>query len=396
MGDYNKIDDNLQTDSDDPEIDYDLEIILPENSAKINKNLPKKFSNPVLSFDNPSDEKITNENDFITPDTLFSPKDKVSNATWDNKLPIGYDIGVTTSRKKGNFGCVVQLDYEKIINSPDVITGAELSPFDRCVYDAVVTLCVAGNSVFSTIDIWRIVSHNPKAQITPITRQKIVRSMFHISRFWMSIATDDSEKFLTWCGLRRNKSFDSERKIYKNLQSTYTGRLLDFRVIGNITFDVTYFESEQTFTEKQSFPEIWRILAPPILYQYAEAKHQISSTPINLISTAKTSKTTTIRRGSHNDEMANFLAREIDTMKKTANHKQPYSRFILLERIYKIDGIDEVQQKSNDLKKKKNRTRDKLQKFLDRFKENETINEYIFHKKVKGKSLTFYSVEILF
>ena len=392
MNDYNKTDDDFQTDSDD------LEIIIPNKSMfKIDGKLPKKFSHPVLTFDNPSDEKTANEREIIASDTLFSPKDKVSNVTWANKLPIGHDIGVTTSRRKGTFGCVVHLDYEKIINNPDVITGAVLSPFDRCVYDAVVTLHVAGNSIFSTLDIWRIISNNPKAQITPITRQKIIRSMFHISRFWISIATDDSNKFNTWCNLRYDKPYESERKLYKNLQATYTGRLLDFRVLGNITFDVTYFDSEQTFTEKKSFPEIWKLGFPPILYQYAKAKGQISATPIQLISTAKSNDTTiTVRRGSRTDELTVFLAREIDTMKKTAQRKQPYSRFILLERIYHIDGINDIEQTENNIKVKKKTTRDKLQKILQRLKENGFIKNYALHKKVHNKSLTFHSIEILF
>ena len=356
----------------------------------------KNFSNPVLTFDEATDEAIFNGKDIITPDTLFSPKDKVSNRTWDNQLPIGRHMGIITVRKAENFGCVVQLNYEKIINSDDVVTGAVLSPFDRCVYDAVVSLFVTGHTVFSTADILRIISHNPKARLTPSNRDKIIKSMFHISRFWLSILTDDSERFDVWCSISRNSLFNSERKYYKNLQATYTGRLLDFRVIGNITFDVTYFNEEQKFTEKESFPEIWKILATPILYQYAKAKGQISSVPIKFLDTSsdKRSTVTAVRRRASTSELAAFLAREIDTMKKTAKRKQPYSRIILLDRIYKIDGIGDIQQNDNNIWKKKNRTRDKLSKILSRFKENGMIQGHTFHKKVHGKALTFHSVEI--
>ena len=101
------------------------------------------------------------------------------------------------------YRCIFPLAYEKIISSNDVVAGDQLSPFDRCVYDAVVTIYVAGNSVFSTADIWHIISHNPKAQITAITRQRIVRSMFHIARFWIYIATDDSNN--TFIGVTLEK-----------------------------------------------------------------------------------------------------------------------------------------------------------------------------------------------
>ena len=101
-----------------------------------------------------------------------------------------------------------------------------------------------------------------------------------------------------------------------------------------------------------------------------------------------------MKRGSHNDELAHFLSREIDTMKKTAKRKKSYSHIILLERIYKIDGIDDIQQNDNNIWKKKKRTRDKLNKLLCRFKENGVIKNHSFHKKTIGKSVTFYSVEI--
>lgn len=388
----NKIDDEFQYD------DNDFGIIILDNShKKTNNNLPKKFSNPVVSFENPNEEDDFKSSNHIFPDTLYSPKDKVSNLTWNNKLPIGEDIGVTSSRNKCFYGCVVHLDYEKIINSPDVVTGAQLSHFDRTVYDAIVTLYIAGNDTFSTHDIWRIVSQNPKAQITSVTRQKIIRSMFHITKFWMTIVTDDSDKFLTWCSLRKDKPYESERKLYKKLQATYTGRLLDFRVIGNITFDVTYNDNGRQFTEKQSFPEVWKILATPILYEYAEAKHQVSAVPIKLISTAKSEEaTTTVRRGSRTDELTGFLSREIDTMKKTVKRKQPYSRFILFERIYQIDGINDIEQNADNIKLKKSRTRDKLKKILNRFKENGMIRGLNFIKKLKANLLLFIVLKYVF
>ena len=391
MNDYNKLNEDVQTVPDDD--DHDLIVV---ESQSITSNSKKIFSNPVVSYNDSTEESTVKEQEFVTPDTLFSPKDRVSNLTWKNKLPISRNAGVTTSRKNGRCGCVVQLDYESIINSKDVVTGAVLSDFDRCVYDAVVTLHVAGNSIFTTTDIWHIISQNFKAKLNPVMRQKIIKSMFHISRFWISILTDDSEKFDVWCSLSRNSPFNSERKIYKNLQATYTGRLLDFRVIGNITFDVTYLNNEQEVTEKKSFPDIWKILATPILYQYAKAKGQVSSVPVNLLDTSKQAdKVNSLKRGSHNNELASFLSREIDTMKKTAKRKQPYSRTILLDRIYKIDGINDIQQNDDNIRTKKKSTRQKLGKILNRFKENGMINGHIFHKKVHGKALTFHSVEIL-
>ena len=391
MSDYSKNLDDVQILSDD----HDLILIEKRPLIPISK---KKFFNPVMTFDNSDEKSNFIEKRFITPETFFSSKDKVSNYTWKNRLPIGHDMGIATIRRKtDNFGCIVHLDYEKIINSDDVVTGARLSDFDRCVYGAVVTIFVTGNDTFTTNDILHIISQNPNARLTIVERARIIKSMFHISKFWLSIVTDDSEKMNTWDSFNRNHSFNPERKLYKKLQTSYTGRLLDFRVIGKITFDVAYSLDGQEIIEKETFANVWKLGFPPILYQYAKSKGQISSVPIHFLDTSKQSdKKYAIKRGSHNDELALFLSREIDTMKKTAKRKNFYSHTILLERIYKIDGIDEIKADVNSINKKRKRTRDKLVKILNRFKENGMINGHALHKKIIGKALTFYSVEIFF
>lgn len=72
------------------------------------------FSRSSVSFIDDSEQKNFEETDYLVPETHYSPKDKVSNATWNNKLPVGNDMGIITARKNEIFGCVVQLDYEKI------------------------------------------------------------------------------------------------------------------------------------------------------------------------------------------------------------------------------------------------------------------------------------------
>ena len=98
-----------------------------------------------------------------------------------------------------------------------------------------------------------------------------------------------------------------------------------------------------------------------------------------------------LNRNTRTDNLANFLAHEIDTMKKTINNKRPYSRFILLKTVYSLDGINDIQQDINSINKKKFRSRQKLDKLLTRLKENGLIRDYIYHKKQQ----VVYSAEIL-
>ena len=105
MDDYSIIQDEVQTVSDD------IVVLVKDNGKRLCGNLKRNFGNSVLSFENLEDELNFERRRFIMPDTHFSPKDKVSNRTWDNKLPIGRDIGIITVRNQDYFGCVVQLDY---------------------------------------------------------------------------------------------------------------------------------------------------------------------------------------------------------------------------------------------------------------------------------------------
>ena len=341
-----------------------------------------------IKFIGEEEEKAFKETSLIVPDTWFSPKDKVSNVTWNNELPLGNDIGVITIHGSERCGCLVKLDYDEIINSNDIVTGAELSPFDRSTYDAVVTLCVAKNFIFTTTDLLRIISQNPNAKLTDAARKKIVKSMFHIAKFWITIITDHSDKTDVWHRIDSKGSFKPERKFYRSLKAHYTGRLLDFQVIG--------YRSSNDSQDDSVAAEVWKILASPLLYEYAKAKGQVVSTTISSLDTSKKDdQNISINRGYHTDELTHFLAREIITMKKTAHSRNPYNRIITLERIYSINGIDSVLQNTNNINTKKKQTRDKLEKILAHFKNNGLIQGYKFHKKVIGKVSTFYSVEIL-
>ena len=355
----------------------------------------KKVPASSIMFNDSDAETLFKSTAFVSPATYFSPKDKVSNMTWNNTIQCNEERPVVTVKKSEDFGCIVRLNYEKIFADERVITGANFSDFDRTLYDAVVTLMVAGNNIFSNAALWRIITQNPDAKLTDSVRLKIAKSMFHIGNSLISIVTDYSKKADVWADFNSDSTqrpFKSERKFYKKLQTIYGGRLLEFRWIAERSITITRTVDGQKIIERKDIPEIWQFIAPPILYQYAADKEQVASIAMNLLNTSdKTDNKPALKRGTHTDELANFLAREIDTMKKSPT----YSKIIILDRIYSIDGIDDVQQDKNDLKKKKKRTRDKLEKILSRFKENGLIQGHKFHKKVIGKATTFYSVEIL-
>ena len=289
-----------------------------------------------------------------------------------NALSTLYEAnGIVHTGQKGKkeITAVVSLNFSELEEwKSHVPAFKRLKPFDMDILAHAVTLYQAGNQVISTDMLFRQMNGGKHKETTQAMRNEIYDSFARLAQTWISI--NAQEEF--------NAGY--------NTQPVFKGALLPCSMIigGNITIN------------GQPAHDCIKLYDKSPLIEYAKAKGQVSSVPVNLLDTSKQAdKVNSLKRGSHNNELASFLSREIDTMKKTAKRKQPYSRTILLDRIYKIDGINDIQQNDDNIRTKKKSTRQKLGKILNRFKENGMINGHIFHKKVHGKALTFHSVEIL-
>ena len=136
----------------------ELMIFVKDRNKKFFDRIEKEISNPQpLKFIDINAEKLIKSTAFIFPETYYSPKDKVSNLIWNNRFNCNEDRPVVTVKKSEDFGCIVQLNYDKIFADEHVITGANFSDFDRALYDAVVTLIVAGNNIFNNTALWRVI-----------------------------------------------------------------------------------------------------------------------------------------------------------------------------------------------------------------------------------------------
>ena len=367
--------------------------------ALIPSGIKVKKTNSCVEYVDEESRELVQNSKYTQPVTYYSPKDKVSYAIWNRKLKLNHNYPIVTVFKSEYFGCLINLDYQQIFESEDVITGAEFSDFDRSVYDALVTLYVSQNMIFTSEQIWRIISKNPEAKITETELLKIAKSMFHIGNFWLSILTDHELQSEAWEEKKTNngKSFKGEKQYYVNLELMYGARLLEFRFLSVRAVKYTEIIDGEKVMKSKLVPDKWQLLTEPILYQYASKKAQIAAISLELFGFGeKKSKKLVIKNVNHTSDLTNFLIREIDTMKKTTKSRNPYSATILLERIYELDGINEVQKTGNNINVKKSYTRKKLEKILADFIEKKMISGYKFHKRVIGKSLVFYSVEILF
>lgn len=379
-----------------------------EKSPTIKNKTAKNLEN-LIQITNQTAKNLLSENssninkyNLLYPTVNYSAKSKISWLLFVKKeIHIKELKGVETMPIKKNGDTYGALVFLKIIKPDpineeffynDSIFTQPLNEFDRAVYDAVTSLYVAGNTKFSTEDIGRVIAHNPKAVITDNKCLEIANSMLRLNCHYIAIATDDSIDSSKWYDIENIPRLKGERKFYPKLEKCYRGRLLDFRILSSI--NRVYSSSNDNFFFDENIPDEWEILLCPILYEYAAAKGQVAATPINLLNTSKDKQNKdlpALNRTQKTNILANFLAREIDTMKKTVNNKRPYSRFILLKTVYTLDGINGIQQDINSINKKKFRSRQKLDKLLTRFKENGLIRDYIYHKKQQA----VYSAEIL-
>ena len=134
----------------------------------------------------------------------------------------------------------------------------------------------------------------------------------------------------------------------------------------------------------------------PVLYEYAQKKRQIASTPMKTLEPNKEKSDFNIRRGGNIDVLRTFLATEIDTMEKTRHSKTPYSTKITCDRLYKLNGVDEMKTEAAK-KDKRSKTRKQVENILNLLLQNgaDNFTGFKWHKKLIGRAQTYYSLEII-
>ena len=324
------------------------------------------------------------------PEVFFSPKSKVANMMFENEFPSGEVTPVVTINQ-GKYGALVSYNYHDIEESPFIRIGdgSKLTEWERTVHDAVSTLMEAGNEEFTSEQILRVARQDPNANLTDTAAVEIAEAMMSLNRRETTIITDAGVRPDLWDAAGAGV-LKPEHKRYQNIGKAYYGRLLDFRADGDIKVSVHCKDGSKKLT-MTVVPTQWHMLARPLLYDYSKAKGQIASTPMKALYTATSKpKGKKLNRGRATDGIVNYLSRQIDTMKKDKN----FSRFILWETLYELDGIDDVKEDDGNIRKKKSCTRRKVCKILDEFKESGLIEGYANVEKQRGRTKYLHSVNI--
>ena len=353
----------------------------------------------IETLDNP---KRPRRKPIIFPEKIVSPKSIVSKTIFKSELTQSDVFPVlATTTKQGKFGAVVKFDYTAIERDRCIRIDGTLDEYKQLVHDAVCTLKLAGNQIFESRDINRVMKRNPNAQMTDEEAVEIAEAMNAMGNVDVTIISDPDglEEKLRQIWDENHMALQPERKIkkYSNLSKFYKDKLLSFAAEGNITAKVLRTIDGERKIVDATVPTIWKMKnlpgeenSMPILYQYANAKKQIATTPMKELNpTAYTALPCKLRRERKTNLIDDRLRELIETMK----HAHEISRDILYEPLYKLDGIEDAADGST--KTKKARTRAKVKKILEGYKKSGFIVDFKENSKKVGRAIQAYSVTII-
>lgn len=282
-----------------------------------------------------------------TPENWIEPMDKVTNKTFSGEIKPGHTVQVGTGKVKSKkIFAMVSLDF----SDPHItITGKrELTPYDRAVYNAIVTLYVdGGNEYITPLMIYRAMTASSDAKLNPKPYKAISESL---TKLMYSRLTIDAS---------------AEAAAYGASSFKYEGTAIAAERV--------------TVACKGNVEERLHLLKAPILYEYASSKNQISRAPIELLSTP-------INKNEETIILQEYLLRRIQAMK----NNDKLSKTILYDSVLQEIGIKETAGTQNRIKKRKIRDHTKI--MLDYWKEKEFIKDY--QENTKGTSIVSVTMEL--
>lgn len=292
---------------------FENELLAKRNIKSILTKAPKQWITPI--------DKVSSKA-FDGEGTLYNKK-----LISDKKL-IGVEVGGRKSKKE--ILSMVSLDFsDKAIQ----ISGKkELTPYDRDVHDALVTLYVDGDNKYITPQmIYKTMTGNQETKLTPKQLEAINNSLNKLMYSKLVIEASNAE-----C-----EAYGFDKWTYEG--TVIQGEKATARVNGVIV-------------------EVYHLLREPALYTYASLKNQISRLDIKLLNSP-------VNKNEENITLQSYLLRRINGIKSAK-----ISTTILYSTIY--EQLDIQASSDGALRKKKLKVRNTVKKILDYLKAQDFIKNY--------------------
>ena len=237
-------------------------------------------------------------------------------------------------------------------NLPNVILPQSLAdPFNRAVFDSALSLFLAGNTHFTAESIYYEMTGNNSRSRHP--NREILKDIVNAIEILMH----------SWIFIDATK--EAEAKGYNFKETKFESLLLPLDGLHVVLMNGVQVDA-------------YEFLKEPVLYSYAHQKGQVLDCNIDTLSLPESLYMT-----RDNVILQRYLIERIERMKNPHNHNKN-KNVIRYEAIYELLGIQET---SREYKRK---TRDKVKKFLDNWKDLAYIKDY--HEEKNGQF--FYSISI--
>jgi hypothetical protein len=262
-----------------------------------------------------------------------------------------FNLIVSGSKAKKEVFTKVMLAYD---NRHIQLSGQKYTPYDREVYDGVVTLYEAGNDLITPAMVYRAMNGLTGSEyVSPQSIEAVVKSL-------------DKSMFI-----KITIDYTEEAKLYnKRLDTThYMGNLLN---AGKIIAKV-----------KDKEQEVYKIYRKPILYEYAQISGQIITVPNKLLQTKDAVRSTDeviIIRG--------YLLRQIEWMR---NQKVSRSDNVTYQGIYDELEVSKIIYNDTAYKNKTRTIRNNVKAILEEWKDQGYILDFAEYKersRMQGVKIT--------
>lgn len=281
------------------------------------------------------------------PKKFISISDKVSDKAFSEV--IGEPLAVRVSRKDSKKQITTLLNLE-LYDETSIVGLDRLTPYDRAVHDAIVTVCIEGGS------------GEPQMYMTPQTIYRTMTGNFNTNPRKEAIERIN-ESLRRLGGIRIKINADDEMKAFYKMPSgfQYEGAIVPNEII--------------RFKSNGAEVEGIHLLRTPILYSYASIKKQVSQEDIKLLATP-------VKKTEENIILQDYLFRRVSAMK----HSPKLSRNILYTTVY--DNIQVTAASIGALRKKRYNIRENIKSILDYWKEQGFIKAYKENYGAKNESIS--------
>lgn len=282
---------------------------------------------------------------YKRPENLVMPNTKLANLTFDNKsdLSEGGNIRVSATKKKE---VIITAKVVSQLDARGIKLTRQLSEQDRCVFDAVCTLFMDGQTTFTAKQVYK--TYTGLDRMNPQAIENVEKSLQKM-RF-TSIDID-------WTNHALMNKLDDETAPQK-VTVTVGGYLLPLEVIrvdDGDTHQVGY-----------------RFIKEPVYLTYSRITGQLVTIPAEML------KLETVNMTPERIAIQHYMMRQIEIMK---NPKNKFSnRTMLFETIFEKCGVIEITNRQT-----KARYVDAVEKILNEWIERKYIKDYEVTTKGKAK-----------